>query len=422
MTLSRRDFVKVSGQLVSCAALAPVFSGLRLFSATAAEPAARDHLFVLVRTFGGMDVTLGLDPWVLPPGADDKDMFLEYRPEDIIKAGNLQLGPAAKALVPWASECLILNGVMMRRDAGHDVINQYMVTGRGDGKAAALPVELGLALGAGSFGILSNSGTYVAGKAVTLSATQEILEESDQSLLIAWIEERLKELASIEGTPLEMAEKKLVEGKEAAVRIQELLDSFKKETGGKLEDRHVLASVFAAGGAQQAQIDLAIPGLGLDTHSQHEKNHLQVQSRVWDQVAELFTLFKKVPYLGASLFDHTTFMVISEWSRTPFLNAAKGKDHNPFTNSVLFAGKGLQKGSVVGKSRLITRKQTGRMAEHIAWPFNYSTGQLATSPEGASFFYPENVIQTIGKLFGAPKAFHPVAASVPVIPGLLRQG
>lgn len=418
MSLNRRDFLTRSTQMTTSVVLGSLFPSLRLWG-NPFRDTAPDHLFVLLRTFGGMDVTLGLDPQILPAGADELDMFLEYRPDEILQAGELRFGPAAKPLLSWASECLVVNGVMMRRDAGHDVINQYMITGRGDGKAGVVSSELGLAMGLSPFGLVSNSSVYVAGKAVNLSTTQDIISEANQSLLLEWIEERLKYLATLDPTPLEDAEKQLVAGKAAAVEIQRLLEEFKKETG-KLEDKHALAAAFAAGGSQHAMLDINIPALSLDTHSNHAGNHLRTQTTVWQNVADFFALFKKVPYLQSNLFDHTTFMVASEWSRTPALNAAKGKDHNPYTNSVLFAGKGIQKGKVLGKSRLITRKQTGKLSDHIAWPYNYKEQKLADKPEGASFFYPENIIRTVGQIFGNPPGFKPVAETVPMIPGLAR--
>ncbi len=418
MEITRRKFISRSKDISLGAGLGCLFPHLKLW-AWDHEADQKDHLFVLVRTFGGMDVTLGLDPQILPAGADSQDMFLEYRPEDILQVNEVLLGPAAKALVAWVPQCLILNGVMMRRDAGHDVINQYMITGRGDGKAASVAVELGLAMGQSPFGIIGNQGIYVAGKPANLSTTQDIIAEADQSELIRWIEERLEHLASEQATPFEDAQKQMVAGKESAKKIQDLLEQFKKDYG-KLEDKHALAAVFASGGAQHAEFNLPITAFLLDTHSNHEGNHLKVQTELWNLVADLFTLFSKVPYLTASLWDYTTFVVISEWSRTPYLNAAKGKDHNPYTNSVLFAGKGIQKGRVIGKSRLITRKQTGTWAEHIAWPYNYKEQKLAEKPEGASFFYPENVIKTLGHIFGNPKGFKPVSESVPLIPGLAR--
>jgi hypothetical protein len=411
--LSRRELLETSKNWVVAAALSQAFPGWtrRAFGATA-DP----HFFVLVRTFGGMDVTLGLDPWILPAGADSEDMFLEYRPDDIVTAEGLKLGPAALPLKPHAKESLILNGVMMRRDAGHDVINQYMVTGRGDGKAAALPVELAFGLGTGPFGVLMSGQIYLAGKAMALSSTQDLLTESDQGTLIATIEERLKLMAEQSGTSYEEAQKKIVEGKTAALGLMDWIIKLKQQVE-KPDARHAVAAAFASGAALQAQIDT--PFVNLDTHAAHEKNHLTAQKSTWEWVADLFKLFKSMPYGQGTLFDATTFMVISEWSRTPALNAAKGKDHNPFTNSVLLAGKKIRGGRVLGASRLIPRKQTSSgYPDHVAWPFDYKTGTLATGPAGASFFYPENVIQSVGKLFGSPAGFAPVAANVLPIPGI----
>ena len=99
----------------------------------------------------------------------------------------------------------------------------------------------------------------------------------------------------------------------------------------------------------------------------------------WDIVDDFFTTFKKIPYgnNGASLFDHTTFMVSNEFARTPYLNSSDGKDHNPLTNSLLFAGKGIQGGQVIGGSHLITRNQSPISdAYHIALPIDYSTGEV----------------------------------------------
>ena len=417
--MDRRQFFRRFGGTLGAILFSELFPGLTLYAEPMSGGQGTDHFFILLRTFGGMDVTLGLDPQILPQGFDADDLFLEYRPEEITQSGGLRLGPAARVLAPFAHDCLVINGIMMRRDAGHDVVNQYMMTGRGDGKAASLPIELALALSAGPFGVVISAPTYLAGKSMNLSATSDILQSSDEGNLIELVEEKLKLMPEELGTPLEEAEKRLVAGKSSALKLQEYLASFKKE-GAKVEDQHVIAAAFASGAARQAQMEIRPPGT-LDTHSNHEKNHLQSQTAVWEEVAELFKLFKRVPYKGGSLFDATTFMVMSEFARTPALNAAKGKDHNPFTNSCLLAGKGIHAGKVVGASRLINRKQTGLgMSDHIAWPYNYKEQKLAMGPEGASFLFPENVIQTVGRIFGSPAAFTPVASSVPVIPGVAK--
>ena len=213
------------------------------------------------------------------------------------------------------------------------------------------------------------------------------------------------------------AKKAVTESKAISLGILATLKDFKTKYG-QLNDTHVIAASFLNQGSYQALLHLLTPGIGLDTHSQHEKTHLATQKTVWQRVADLFSLFKTLPYKSGSLFDATTFLVVSEWSRTPFLNAAKGKDHNPFTNSALLAGRRIQKGKVFGASKLIPRtKSELGVAEHIAAPYDYKNKMIATSAQGASFFYPENLIQSLGSVLQVPQ-FSPFEKTVEVIPGL----
>ncbi len=413
MEITRRQLLQRTRDLALASYLGPLIPGIGRPSFGASKP---DGFFLMIETFGGMDVTLGLDPWVLPAGADEKDLFLEYRPEDIKEASGLKLGPAAVPLAPHAGDCVVVNGVMMRRDAGHDVILAYMATGRGDGKAASLPVELALATGTGPFGIVISNNTYLAGKAASLSSTYDILNDTNRDGLLNQLEERLKVFPPTKGSPFERAQQDLIAGRVESQKLYAMLNELAKK--GPVAAPHVIAASFASGGAYQAQI--SYPSGNLDTHINHEGNHLTEQKKIWQGVADIFALFKSIPYKSGSLFDATTFMVISEWARTPALNAAKGKDHNPFTNSVLLAGRGLRKGSVVGASRLIPRSKTVHgMPEHIAWPFDYQTGKLAQTTKGAGFIFPENIIKTVGQLFGAPSTMSAIAPEVSIVPGVL---
>jgi hypothetical protein len=423
MAITRRELLRTSRNWLMASGLSTLCPGLQLFSKTALAadlPSKADGYFVLLRTFGGMDCTLGLDPWVLPAGADEQDLFLEYREDEIVEASGLRLAPAAKALTAHAKDCLILNGVMMRRDAGHDVDNLYLLTGAGDGKAASIPVELAFALGAGPFGVVVDGPVYLAGKAASITSTADLVSQGDQDKLVQFIEERLKLQLAQQGTPWEQAQQDLVASQESVVRFMKVLKDL-QASGESIGAYHVAAAALASGGAKQAQIEVPVPQPGLDTHGGHPGVHLGVQTSIWNFVSDVFSLFKKIPHRDGNLFDATTFMVMSEFSRTPGLNAAKGKDHNPFTNSVLLAGRGINGGKVVGASKLIPRKQTGtELATHMAHPFNYETGTLATQPTGASFFFPENLVRTIGDIFGDSPTFLPVPKTIKPIPGIVK--
>ena len=77
-------------------------------------------------------------------------------------------------------------------------------------------------------------------------------------------------------------------------------------------------------------------------------------------------------------------MVVSEFARTPALNSANGKDHNPLTNSVLLAGAGIKGNQSFGASLLVRRhhSKTGQ-PRHSGGLVNYPTGAVARSIEEA---------------------------------------
>jgi hypothetical protein len=382
--------------------------------------AEEDHFFLAITTIGGFDATLGLDPQILPAGADAQDMFLEYRPDQIHQKGAQRLGIAAMPLEKHLQDCLILNGIMMRRDAGHIVALNYMLTGRGDGKIATVTAEIAEKTPMGPFGIISNANPYLANKIINKSSTNDLLKLSEEEKLIELIEEKIKVENKKSDTPYEMAEQKIVEGKAIAKKLsQSLKEALKKQ--GSLNEKNIAVASFSSGAATQAELMILNNSvIGLDSHSNHEKVHLASQKDVWSYVSDLFDLFKNTPHKKGSLFDYTTFMIATEWSRTPYLNAAKGKDHNPFTNSILLAGKNILGGKTIGKSHLITRNKTeDGKALHIAVPFNYQTGQSEHSKVNTSFIYPENIIRTLFNAFKIAENKQPLESNIPIIPGVI---
>ena len=164
-----------------------------------------------------------------------------------------------------------------------------------------------------------------------------------------------------------------------------------------------VASCFAGGLAMSAAIDIAkyIDLNNLDSHINHEKYHMRSQTQAWDYVSQFFNIFKSVPYHQKSLFDFTTFLVVTEFSRTPFLNLLKGKDHNPYTNSILFAGKGVNGNQTIGKSIVWSKRQTSKENSiHTGLPINFKTGEViqALTPD-CNMIAPENVARTLLEIF-----------------------
>ena len=163
-------------------------------------------------------------------------------------------------------------------------------------------------------------------------------------------------------------------------RFYERVSQVYEVYGEKSKEAAIIAAAFLDNAANSAVLNLSnivdLNAINFDTHADHERNHLNAQMNTWSYIAGIFNLFSNLPYKEGSLFDHTTFVVVSEFSRTPYLNPAKGKDHNVYTNSVLLAGGRVNGGRSFGKSKVIPRHQRedGR-AIHIGSPFDFSTGQ-----------------------------------------------
>ncbi len=384
-SLTRRRFLQVSGAL----SLLPVIPASARIAAV--PPAPIGKFFVLIRAFGGMDVTLGLDPWTAPALPLATDMFIEYRPDEVLSAGGVRLGPAGAPLLAHAGDFSVVNGVFMSQvDNGHIASLDYICAGSTAGTAPSLPVEIARSTTEGAFGVLADR-TLALGDRVVPNSMLEDLKELPKRVDLSALLEKIAAPGSRTAFASAIA-RVLSSGAETRAFIRNMQSFGPAEA---LTDAQVLAAAFMSDVASCAQIEVSSGQL--DTHANHVGTHKTQQTDVWTKVAELFQLFKNTKYGPGSLFDHTTFLVVSEFARTPALNGAGGKDHNPLTNSVLLAGRGIKGGQVIGASRLVTAAEspTGD-SYHIAYPIDYATCEVQRSrtPE-ARMIFPENVAQTV---------------------------
>ncbi|NCA17469.1 MAG: DUF1501 domain-containing protein [Betaproteobacteria bacterium] len=165
-----------------------------------------------------------------------------------------------------------------------------------------------------------------------------------------------------------------------------------------------VGSAFCFKQSFAASINLTeLLGLSLDTHSSHAGNHLRDQARAWSSLARLFQIFKKLPYAQGSLFDHTTFVVFSEFGRLPYLNAFSGKDHNTSSNSALLAGKRVRGNQVVGGTHLQADPLSkDAPPQLIGLDYDFKAGRTSSlSAVGTSRITAENMAKTIHSLFNA---------------------
>lgn len=427
--MKRRDFVLKSLITMASSPWINLLGARTRAFANASDP----HFFVLLMVEGGMDVTLGLDPRLHIKGEGQQDVFLEYRPEQIIQKNGIRLGPAAKSLESFSQDILIVNGINMRRDAGHLALQEYLFTGNGAGTEGYLSAKLGYhRLFRDPIDVLTSGYSFNSGNlpltTMSLNSTMQDSKSTDKISLFD------KEFYIEDGTFGGMVETSEYINQKIQ-KIQTQLKENSKSDITKESIENFVAHLFKEGLSSCFSMELKTSGgmgFQLDTHSNHAGQegkpgtHWTQQELVWNRVSEIFSTFKSTEFRGASLFDYTTFMVGSEFSRSPFLNAANGKDHNPFTNSVLLAGKNIQGGKAIGSSHVITRKKspTGN-AIHIGSVLNYKSGQEI--PYGTSIkdkyeglIFPENLASSVLSAFASsasPKLQKPEAL---VIPGLIK--
>lgn len=393
--MDRRKFLQSTG----------AFSVLP-FLGTSSKPAVAQtagtpngNFFLLVRGIGGWDVTLGLDPWTDAANLPlPSDMFVEYNPAGLLQISpKMKVGPSAEILKNYAGEFSIINGVFESQvDNGHGASLTYISSGSTAPTVPNLPIELARSTFEGDFGVLFNGRLEMGDRVVINSSVNELKALPTRTDMIPLLQSLISGGGS--GYYFEALKKVVMSGASVQVFIKNLLSL----APSGWTDNQIVAAAFMSDVASCAQLDVFPPGIGFDTHAGHAGQHMAAQRQFWEGIDKLFTLFKKTPYgtNGGSLFDHTTFMVTSEFSRTPALNASGGKDHNPMTNSVLLAGRGVKGGQVVGGSRLVKATESPEgFSYHIAYPIDYATFEVQTSrtPE-AKMIFPENVIETVATI------------------------
>jgi uncharacterized protein (DUF1501 family) len=425
--MKRRDFLKISNALI--------FGGLSPLSLTQRSFANElirqdDRFFVMLRMTGGWDVTLNIDPKVHSDGSTQKDMFIEYRPEDIIRAGTLSLGPAMTSLADFAPSMTVVNGIIMNSaDNGHDASLNFLSTGSGDGTAPTLPVEIANSQRSGPFGVAFHGQLNVYDREIMATEIRDI-QNITSAVSLKGMSQFLGNLAGDSSfrsstVAFEKNSKLTNTLSQAIEERQEILSQLNDQQD--LRSAHILAALFTTKSAYQGLIDLE--NIDLDSHTNHEGQHLASQVSAWNRVSEIFKLFSETPYgeSGESLYDRTTFMVLSEFSRTPDLNSGKGKDHNPLTNSVLLAGGNINGGQTIGASHLIKRSQSSSgTPKHTALPINYRTGEVAMTREQAlssdfKFITPDRVVATVAMTLGIdPDRFRSTSLDKPILPNIIK--
>jgi uncharacterized protein (DUF1501 family) len=366
---------------------------------------------VFVTIESGWDTSLATDPWTTEQRPDSTDYFIEHRADQLQGTKDFLMGPAMESLKNFFPQMAIINGVISgQTDNGHEAHRLYMKTGSGSGANAEFTAVMDHFKGDSKLGVLSQgAGIHMANfnVATTDASTLAYLNSANEFKSF-----------SKRKSPIENAKTLLLKYSDDIENLRKRIQQIKSEKNaeiqsdsGFLANAVAIASAFELGLARSSSMTVSPNQGSLDTHGAHESTHLAALSSVFARLSGLFQLFKGIPSgkNGESLFDKTTFVVTSEFSRTPALNASLGKDHNPQTNSVILAGAGIRGLQKIGASRLVTRKEAQGTPYMIGTPFDYQTGQALQSPENAeAYIQPENIIVTLEKRFGIPKSWSPL--------------
>jgi hypothetical protein len=293
----------------------------------------------------------------------------------------------------------IVNGVFLSEvDNGHDAASKYMLTGS-TSQQSSMVLNFADAIGGESgLGVITNS-TLVRTTAKTSSSSINGISRAFGNKLTGSEYESFAN-GQTHSSPLLSALRQMVGN---APNMEKLFSILKSENYSgntdTLDSALVVASAFCSNSSQFAELQIRPEGSGFDTHSGHEGAHLSSQKQAFETVAKIIEIFKKTAYgnSGESLFDRTTIMVTSEFSRTAALNSAKGKDHNPMTNSVLLLGNGINGNQTIGASRLVKRNESRTGASYqIGMPYDFNAGEVITSRQsGAKFITPTTIFRTL---------------------------
>jgi uncharacterized protein (DUF1501 family) len=357
--------------------------------------------FVFCYFEGGWDILLGLDPRdpaTVRPDTHQIDpgygqigaQYLARGTNGVQRSGALSFGPAVppEFVSAHGGSVNVINAISMDT-ASHEVGRRFFITGRfprgiaavGSSTAAEIVAQLGdhvpiphmsaaveayatglpayaSALGVNSLADLIVALTpFVAIDPTVQDAVRAYQNEPagcaatkldrdglasrllrGQQRARGYIESMLSETFNVQRTDAEMMALRQLYGMEAV--------------GYDPTSPELLSFVGAQALKQNISQAVSVRvALNLDTHSNWAQDQPAAQERGWRALGALMTDLKNTPATdgSANMFEQTTFVVFSEFARTPMFNNLQGRDHF-LGNSAMAWGPGLKKGVAIGKS------------------------------------------------------------------------
>lgn len=381
--MKRRDFL--SGMSAGLGFIS--LSNLLPRIAFGTEP-GNEKFFVMLYAPNGWDTSLAMAPWKDDARPAESDYFLEYRPDELIRTAHGVVGPAMSPLGKYLEQIRIVNGVFMNAtEVGHTSPSIYAMTGNGQGQLSTFSAELDYNAFKMPFGTISSGQVINSGKALNIMSATSLAQLLSSPIDDMIVSESQKE------TELTRAKLTLTRYKNRMNNFIKIMDTFRANSSSVGEVEAIIAS-FASGLSCTGFMNLN--SYGLDSHSDHPIKHKQNLSEVFSKFSSLLKKFEDFSLDGKdSLLSKTTFMLVSEFTRTPALNASNGKDHNPQANSVVLLGPHINPG-ITGDTHLVTRAESKLGTSYLAaTPVDKLTEVPVMSRQNTMIIRPENVIASV---------------------------
>jgi len=369
--MHRRKFIKT----LACAGGLTAFSGIA--PSLLAQSTYNGKLLIAVQLNGGVDVTSFCDPKMNVAG--EREINRWARSAETLQAGNISYAPFAdnqRFFEKYYSDMLVINGVDAQTNS-HTVGEVNNWSGRNSEgfpsltsmMAAVQAPELPLAyLNFGGFG--NTAGIIRSTRVNNVRDIRNIIfpntseYSADQSYQSQSDWDRIRDFHRLNMERLGQESGVLARNKN---NRQFYLDAFGRAEGIKvfgdlIPDQNEIQQPRGAGKFgnstlhQQIQVSLLafksgvsvaadVLEIGYDTHTYHERDHTPLLGNSTDAIDYLWTFAEEL-----GLADRLVVVIGSDFGRTPYFNAADGKDHWPIGSFMVMEKNAAYTNQVLGET------------------------------------------------------------------------
>lgn len=443
--LTRRNFLKVSlGGATLCVldSFAPMMSW-----AAQNEP----HYFLHLIFPGGFDCTYMFDGRPLSMTKAQKIQNYSGVEPNLWEGSNGTSTWAAvgtKPLESYKNDITIVNGVLMTPAFdGHLQNMNYLLTGNPFGGASFMPLLNTESLpldGIISGDIYADQVNFSNFVPLTSADAKTLVESVRLKTPLnptnqVWQYINSRYAANSGKRSFSSSAAKMNSSIPSAARLEEYIRGVELPNSESIPFLDVVGQFFKKGISRSAVIS---EQLATDAHAAVDAKKCPAMAEtIATRTRDTINFLKNTPYDDKrSLFDVTTLMVSSEFSRTMLQKEANfdetGTDHNNFNNSIILAGKKIKMGQVIGQSDWRTADEALSKA-HLAMddgtkrlfgkPFDFAAGKpRADLPEEfkiQDYLTVGSVINTLYSAFGVDekhfREFERNGGKPPVISQLL---